>query len=184
MKTPFAAKATITLLVVFTLVVASRFSETPTIAQEKSKVETDKAVERTRKMVRMLDDLYKTTVVLVTQTYVEDESSTPAIAAAMALWDAMDKKGWHKARLVDATGDPYDDENVAKSDFEKKMIKKLTSDNNYFDTVVVEGDKRYLEAVTQVPVVMKKCTLCHDNYKNAKPGETIGAVSYRILIDE
>lgn len=144
----------------------------------------DPAVEQARKTVRMLDDLYKTTIVLVTQTYVEDESSTPGITAAMALWDAMEKKGWHKVRLVDATGEPYDSDNVAKSAFEKSAIKKLTAKQGYFDTVVTENGKRYLEAVTQVPVVMDKCIMCHANYKDVPAGATIGAVSYRIPIEE
>lgn len=144
----------------------------------------DAAVKRTQKMVRMLDDLYKTAIVLITDTYVEDESSTPGISAAMALWETMDSNGWHKVRLVDATGDPYDNDNVAKSDFEKRAIKKLTTKTPYLDHVVTEGGKRYLEVVTQVPVVMDKCILCHANYADIPKGETIGAVSYRVLIDE
>jgi hypothetical protein len=35
------------------------------------------AVERTRKTVRMLDDVYKTTVVLITDKYVNDEDDFP-----------------------------------------------------------------------------------------------------------
>jgi hypothetical protein len=30
---------------------------------------------------------------------------------------------------------------------------------------------------------MKKCTLCHPHYEKAKPGEAIGAQSYRLLIE-
>lgn len=144
----------------------------------------DPAVKHARKTVRMLDDLYKTAVVLITKTYVEDDSSVPAISAAQLLWENMESKGWHSARLVDATGDPYDSDNIAKSAFEKEMISKLTGENNYFDTIVRKDGKRYLEAITQVPVVMEKCTLCHDNYKSVKPGETVGAISYRIPIDD
>ena len=47
------------------------------------------AIERTRKQVRMLDDLYKTAVVLITTHYVKDETSFPAGGAAVALFDAI-----------------------------------------------------------------------------------------------
>ena len=152
-------------------------------ASETDGKKTDPKVENARKTARMLDDIYKTSVVLITQTYVEDDSSTPAIEAAMALWGAMEKKGWHKARLVDATGEPYDSDNVAKSEFEKRAIKMLTAEKPYIDQVSEEQGKRYLDVVTQVPVVMEKCTLCHDNYKDVKPGVTVGAISYRIPIE-
>ena len=157
-------------------------------ADEKSKksetTAQDASVNRTRKTVHMLDDLYKTAIVLITKNYVEDESSTPAASAAVALWETMEKKGWHKVRLVDATGDPYDVDNVPKTDFEKRAIKKLNAKNAYFDQVVTEDGKRYLEAVTYVPVVMDKCVLCHPNYADVPKGATIGAVSYRLPIEE
>ena len=142
----------------------------------------DVPLKHARHTVKMLDDLYKNAVVLITKVYVEDESSTPAVTAAQALWATMHEAGWHNARLVDATGDPYDADNVPKSELEKKMIGKLNTKDNYFDSVVEKDGKRYLHAVTQVPVVMKKCTLCHENYKDVAPGATIGAISYQIPI--
>lgn len=143
----------------------------------------DPAVANARKTVKMLDDLYKTTVVLITDTYVEDETSVSAATAAIALWKAMSDKGWHHARLIDATGDPYDLKNVAKTDFEKKNLKRLTTENNYIDHVSTEDGKRYLEVLTQVPVVMDKCKLCHPSYNDLPAGQTIGAISYRFPID-
>ena len=52
----------------------------------------DLALERTRKQVRMLDDIYKTAVVLITTHYVNDEDDLPAGSAAIALFDAVKKK--------------------------------------------------------------------------------------------
>ena len=39
--------------------------------------ENDAAVKRTRRQVKMLDDLYKTAVVLITQHYVTEDSALP-----------------------------------------------------------------------------------------------------------
>src|SRR5947208_12840860 len=64
------------------------------------------AVERARETVKMLDDLYKNAVVSITNRYVEQQSDTPAAAVAKEVFTAMHKKGWHHARLVDATGKP------------------------------------------------------------------------------
>ena len=77
----------------------------------------DAAVERTRKTVRMLDDVYKTAVVLITEHYVNDDKDLPAGAAAIALFDAIKKKGWHEVKLLDVSGEPDDDDNVAKDAF-------------------------------------------------------------------
>ena len=47
------------------------------------------AVERARKQVRMLDDLYKTAVVLITEHCVEKEDDVAAGTAARLLFAAM-----------------------------------------------------------------------------------------------
>src|SRR5262245_62112514 len=67
----------------------------------------DAAPGRTRKQVQMLDDLYKTAIVLVTDNYVDEASDLAAGSAFQKLFDAMRKKGYHDVRLLDATGQPY-----------------------------------------------------------------------------
>ncbi len=141
------------------------------------------AVERTRKTVQMLDDIYKTAVVLITDKYVNDEEDFPAGSAAIALFDAIEKKGWHKVRLIDASGEPYDDANVAVDDFEKEAVRQLVSGKPYFEQVIVAAGKPYLRAATPVPVVMKKCVMCHPHYADVAPGKPIGAISYTLLIE-
>ena len=44
----------------------------------------DQALERTRKTIRMLDDIYKAAVVLITDKYVNDKDDFPAGSAAIA----------------------------------------------------------------------------------------------------
>src|SRR2546423_924703 len=89
------------------------------------------SVERTRESVKMLDDLYKTSVVVITNKYVEQQSDTPAAAVAKEVFEAMHKKGWHTARLVDATGKPKNKDNVAKTDFEKKVVEQVVAGKAY-----------------------------------------------------
>ncbi len=72
----------------------------------------DPALERTRKQVKMLDDLYKTAIVLITENYVNESSDLAAGDAFQALFKTMKDKGWHEVRLIDATGQPYDDDNA------------------------------------------------------------------------
>lgn len=150
-------------------------------ADEKS---PDKAaVERARKTVRMLDDVYKTTVVLITDKYVNDKKDYPAGRAAIKLFGDISKKGWHEVRLIDATGEPYNPKNVAKDDFDRQGLKQLKAGKDFYDEVTAKEGKSYLRAITPVPVVMDKCVLCHDHYKNAKKGEAIGALTYTIPIE-
>ncbi len=147
------------------------------------KQKADPAVERTRKTVRMLDDLYKTMVVLVTEHYVNDPDDLGAGPAALALFDAMKKKGWHEVRLLDATGEPYNETNVANDAFEKEAVKKMKAGDPWYDQVEEKDGKRFLRAATAIPVVMQKCTMCHAHYEDAAEGEAIGLLSYTLPIE-
>lgn len=147
-----------------------------------AKPESDPAVERTRQQIMMLDDIYKTAVVAITDKYVHKETDSPAIIVAMGLFDAMKKKGWHEVRLIDATGQPYEEKNVAKDDFEKAAVKALVGGKDYYEQLVTTNGKQRLRAATAVPVVMKKCTMCHENYKQVKEGVAIGLLTYDVPV--
>jgi len=167
----------------FLFIFASVASAAEDAADAGKQPKGNKALDRTRKTVRMLDDIYKTTVVLITDKYVNTTDDFPAGSAAIALFDAINKKNWHQVRLVDATGDPYDDENVAQDDFEKQAIKELKAGKGYYEKLEKRDDGRYLRAATPVPVVMDKCIMCHDHYKDAKEGEPIGALLYTLKVE-
>lgn len=145
--------------------------------------EADAAVARTRKQVQVLDDVYKTAVVLITDKYVNKPEDFAAGAAAIALFDAISKKGHHQVRLLDATGMPYDSDNVAKDEFEKEAIKQLKGGKATYEQLENRADGRYLRVATSVPVVLKKCSMCHEHYKEAKDGEPIGALSYTLKVE-
>lgn len=140
---------------------------------------SDHALERTREQVKMLDDLYKNAVVSITNRYVSEQDVQPAIMVAKDVFGAMKKGGWHSAKLVDATGEPMNEANAPKTDFEKEAAKAVNSGKPYFDRVVVEGNDRHLLAATVVPVVMQKCADCHTH---KKVGEVLGFIRYDILI--
>jgi len=144
----------------------------------------DLAVERARREVRMLDDIYKSAIVLVTEHYVKTDTDLAAGSAFKALFDAVGKKGWHKARLVDATGQPYNDLNLPTEGFEKKAVAELLAGKPSYDEVVTEDGKRYLLAATAIPVVMEKCIMCHENYREVEKGKAIGAISYKVPVQE
>ncbi len=153
-------------------------------SQPNRKAKVDKAaLERTRKTVRMLDDIYKQAVVLITGKYVKDENDYPAGRAAKVLFRNISEKGWHTVRLIDVSGKPYNPANVAKDAFEKKGVEELIRGKDYVDEVEIKEGKAYLRAITPIPVVMKKCILCHSNYAQAKKGEAVGALSYTVPIE-
>ncbi len=156
----------------------------PLSAQEpEKKKEGGPAVARARKTVQMLDDIYKTAIVIVTDKYVNEDSDTAAGDAFQALFAAVEKKGWHKVRLLDATGEPYDEDNKPREGFEQRAVQALVKGESWYEeTANVEG-KRVLMAATPIPVVMKKCTMCHAHYANVPEGKAIGALSYTIPIE-
>jgi len=174
-----ATKVTTCFVVLMAMVLLSASSAT---AQDKAKKKKDRPLERTRETVKMLDDVYKTAVVLITTHYVNDEDDLPAGTAAIALFDAVSKKGWHEVRLLDASGEAIDDDNLAKDDFEKAAVKELKAGKTWYEQEIKKEGKRYLRAATPIPVVLKKCTMCHENYKDFKGSDPIGALSYTIPI--
>ena len=142
----------------------------------------DPAVERTRKQTKMLDDLYKTAIVLITTHYVKGEEPAAAVAGKL-LWKEMKAKGHHEVRLLDATGDPIEAANVANDDFEKKAIKEILGGKASVEQVIEKEGKRYLRTATIVPVVMEKCVSCHPHYKDVPKGKAIGALSYIVPVE-
>lgn len=144
----------------------------------------DAAVERARREIKMLDDLYKTAVVLVTENYVQEDSDLPAGTAAKKLFEAMKAKGWHDVRLIDATGQPIEEDNAPREGFEQTALKKLQAGAGFVDEVTKINGKRYLLAATPIPVVLDKCIMCHDHYKTFKAeGKIIGALGYTVPVD-
>jgi len=143
----------------------------------------DILLERTRREVRMLDDLYKGAIVAITQHYVNDKETIPAGTAFKSLFVAVEKKGWHKVRLIDVSGEPYSDENVAEDDFEKMAVKALAAGKANVETIEVRDGTRHLRVATPIPVVFDKCVMCHDNYADVPKGQAIGALSYTMPID-
>jgi hypothetical protein len=136
------------------------------------------ALERTREQVKMLDDLYKNAVVSITNNYVEGQASTPAASVAKEVFEAMHKKGWHHARLIDATGKPKNKANVAKTDFEKKAVAEMKAGKTYYEELAKVDGKDVLRAATIVPVVLKQCATCHGK----KEGTLLGTIVYEVPI--
>jgi hypothetical protein len=145
---------------------------------------SEAAIERSRKTVRMLDDIYKQVIVLITDKYVETEEDFAAGSAAVLLFENLSKSENQKVRLLDATGEPYDEDNVAKDAFEKEGIKRIKAGAKGYEQIVEEDGKYSLRSMTPVPVVLERCIMCHPHYKEAQENnQAIGAISYRVPIE-
>jgi LysM repeat protein len=172
-------------------------------AAEKASSSKDAAVERTRQEVKMLDDLYKTVVVLFTEHlftlcppttiernsssvdkahYVKDPKTLPAASASKALFAEMKKKGWHEVRLLGLTDKLFKQDNKPSDAFEQAAAKKLLAGKEGHEEVVEKGGKRYLRVATGIPVVMEQCLMCHPTWKGNK--RNIGALSYTVPVVE
>ncbi|MEK6767040.1 MAG: DUF3365 domain-containing protein [Planctomycetota bacterium] len=138
-------------------------------------------LDRARETVRMLDDLYKTFIVLITAEYVDDPSILPAATLSKRVFEAMNKKGWHKARLLDATGTPFNPDNNPVDKFEREAIKAMLSGSTYFEKIEKIEGKDHLRAATSVHAVMKGCISCHPDRKF---GDLLGAISYSIPLED
>ena len=142
----------------------------------------DVSVARTREQVKMLDDLYKTAVVLITEHYVDTPSTLSAASAAKALFAEMEKKGWHEVRLVGLTDALVNPANAPADDFEREAAMQLLAGEAFHEEVVTEGGARYLRYATPVPVVMEKCVMCHATFQGN--AGAIGSLSYKVPLIE
>ncbi len=137
------------------------------------------AVERTRETVKLLDDVHKGYVVNITNTYVRAREATPAAAVVKKVFAHLEKAGHGTGRLIDASGTPVGQDNVAKTEFEKKAVAAIKGGKPYFDEVGEKDGKPVLRAATVVPAVMPACVTCHPHVKE---GEVLGALIYELPI--
>jgi hypothetical protein len=137
-------------------------------------------LEHARKTVRMLDDVYKTYIVLITEEYVDDPSVLPAATLSKRVFKSMNKKGWYKTRLLDATGTPFNPENNPRDAFERDAINAMISGRTYFEKIEKIDGKDHLRAVTSVHAVMKGCISCHPS---SRVGDLLGGIAYNIALE-
>lgn len=142
------------------------------------------AVANARREVKMLDDMYKTAIVLITKHYVNNSDDLPAGEAFKLLFETVEEKGWHQVRLLDATGEPINDDNTPRKGFERRAVEKIATGRSEYNEVIEENGKRFLRAATAIPVVMDKCIMCHDNYAGLPKGKAIGAIGYKVPIKD
>lgn len=162
---------------------SSHQTNRPQSQEEAKSFDDDAALARTRKSVQMLDNIFKQTVVLITDKYVHDEDDFAAGSAAVLLFKNISDSGETKVRLIDATGTPYDSDNVANDEFERKGLVELKKGAALHEEVIMKDGKPHLRSLTAVPVVMEKCVMCHSHYADVKKGEPIGAISYTVPIE-
>jgi hypothetical protein len=151
-------------------------------ASDEQTAPADPAVERARREVRLLSELYQSSMTLITEHYVHDGNDLPAGSAFKALFQKMRDKGWHEVRLLDATSQPSNDENWPRAGFEQDAVKALLTGKTSYDRVIEEDNKRYLHAATPIPLLMEKCIMCHEQYRDIEDGQPIGALSFRLPI--
>lgn len=175
-------KLLITFLVATICVAAVSLARTYAQGENKANAD-DTDLGRAQREVRMLDDIYKGGIVTITKHYVNDEDTIPAGTAFKMLFEAAEKKGWHKVRLLDATGEPNNEENVAEDEFEKNALKDLVQGKTWVEQIETRKGTRHLRVATPIPVVSEKCVMCHSNYANVPHGRAIGALTYVVPID-
>ncbi len=150
------------------------------VVAEKPMSAKDAALGRARKQAKMLDSLYKTAIVIITKNYVNDSKDLAAGDAFQMLFDSMKEQGFHEVRLLDASGEAIDDDNLPQNDYEKAAVKAILAGQEIYEEVVTNDGKQFLKSTTAIPMVMDKCIMCHENYEGKK---IIGALGITLEIE-
>ena len=137
------------------------------------------AVDHARDMVQLADNMHKAYVINITGTYVRAQEAVPAAQIARKVYKHMEDNKFFSGRLVDASGKPMLDANVAKTEFEKKAVAAIKGGKAYYEEIGVDAGKAVLRAGTIVPAVMKQCTVCHTG---TKEGDLLGVLTYEVPI--
>lgn len=166
LRSVFGVVFAVSVLVGVGLVLAGDDSKRPT---------EDPAVARARDQVKMLDELYKTAVVSITERFPRGQ---PAIMVAKDMFYAMENSEHHSAKLVDASGAPLGADSEPETAFEEKAAEAMQNGETYLDQVVGEGDNRRLLAATVVPAVHQRCAECH----GVEKGDLLGFIRYEVPI--
>lgn len=143
-------------------------------------IRMEKAVKRARRMVKILDEMYKTFIVLITDEYVEDDTMFSALTVSKKVFEKMSTKGWYKARLLDATGDPHNPENSPRTKFERDAIEAFINGKSFYERTEEIGGEYYYKAAASVSIVTNGCTICHPYNKH---GDLLGGFSYTFPLD-
>ena len=75
------------------------------------------------------------------------------------------------------------DDNIPRKGFEQDAMKALLAGASTYERVVKKEGKQYLRYATAIPVVMEKCIMCHESYRDVPKGQAIGSLSYTIPIE-
>jgi len=168
------------MLLVLAVAAASVAWPTATVAEPTKTADVNPDLARARREVRLLDDIYKTAIVLITKHYVQEDSDLAAGEAFKALFAGVKEKGWHEVRLLDATGEQLNEANAPKDAFEKKAVQALLAGKPLYEEQVEEDGKSYLRVATPLPIALEKCKMCHSNYRDQK---VIGALGYKLPLE-
>jgi Protein of unknown function (DUF3365) len=175
-KTLLVASVTLVVGVLYALVWSALNAAAPN-----SSAASEDAIAAARRETKMLDDLYKTAIVTVTDIYVKDESSVAAATAFRPVFKTMKDAKHHEVRLVDGLGEPVGADNVPRDEFEKAAMKEMLAGKASFEKVEVINGTSHLRTMTTLPMVMEKCILCHENYRGKK---IVGGVAYVVPIQQ
>lgn len=128
-----------------------------------------------RRMVRMMDDIYRTGVMTAHRMYVQEPGVPAAVTWGKQVIRQINGKGWPEARIFDATGRPLNPENRPADQFERDAIAELRKGAPTVERVR-EGELRYASGIS---VVEKSCLACH---VRSREGDLLGGVSYRLAL--
>lgn len=134
-------------------------------------------LEEARRMVRLMDDIYRTGVLTTHQMYIQEPGLPSAVAWGKQVLGQVNAKGWPQARIFAASERPLNPENSPVDNFEREAVQAFKEGK----TSAERREPGVLRYASEIRVVDKSCLTCH--VRN-KVGDLLGGVSYRAMVTE
>jgi hypothetical protein len=132
-------------------------------------------LDEAKRMVRMMDDIYKAGVLTTHRMYVQDPGTAAAVTWAKQVIAEVQRKGWPEARIFASTDRPLNPENRVSDAFEREALEAFRQGKTVFEKV----EPGQLRFASDIRVTEKSCLTCHVRNKE---GDLLGGVSYRALL--
>ena len=128
-----------------------------------------------RRMVRLMDDIYRIGVLTTHGMYVREPGVPAAITWGKQVLAQVNAQGWPQARIFAVSDRPLNPDNNPRDAFERDAIQAFKAGKSRLE----QQEAGVLHYASEIRIADKSCLTCHVRNKE---GDLLGGVSFRAVL--